>query len=96
MSPSDVEMKPAADTGKDKDKTEEKTKDEEKEKSPPPPTPAQEIKANVAFIERGVSTLEPRFTHRVLRNLTALRKKLDDAVLREALESVYVKGKGIC
>ncbi|EJC99277.1 uncharacterized protein FOMMEDRAFT_23158 [Fomitiporia mediterranea MF3/22] len=89
MAPPDVEMK-SEDQSKDK---EDKKKDEEKEKekTPPPLTPVQEIKANVALIERGVSTLEPRFTHRVLRNLTALRRKLDDGVLRDALGEVYVK-----
>lgn len=84
----DVEMKPVD----EEKKTEEETKEEPKEPSPPPLTPTAEIKANVALIERAVSTLEPRFTHRVLRTLTALRKKLDDAVLREAISEMYTGG----
>ena len=93
-------MKPTADASKDKnkdnEKAEDKKKDEEKEKPTAPPlTPAQEIKANVGLIERGVTTLEPRFMHRVLRNLTAIRKKLTNSVLRDALEEVYVQGTSI-
>ncbi|KII87567.1 hypothetical protein PLICRDRAFT_54649 [Plicaturopsis crispa FD-325 SS-3] len=77
----DVEMKPT------NDKKEEKVE----ETTPSPPSPVAEIKSNVALIERAVSTLEPRFTHRVLRALTALRKKIDDKILRDAIEEVYVK-----
>ncbi|KAI0792377.1 diphenol oxidase-A2 [Abortiporus biennis] len=78
----DVEMKPAEDHKDDGEKVEEAPKKI-------PPTPAAEIKSNIALIERAVSTLEPRFTHRVLRNLNALRKRLDDAALREAIDGVY-------
>ncbi|KAI0729776.1 diphenol oxidase-A2 [Fomitopsis betulina] len=81
----DVEMKPVDEEKKLKEGTNEVSK----EPSPLPLTPAAEIKANVALIERAVSTLEPRFTYRVLRTLTALRKKLDDAVLREAISEIY-------
>lgn len=56
------------------------------------PPPLAEIKSNVALIDKGVSTLEPRFTHRVLRSLTALRKRTDAAVLRNAVEEIYPKG----
>ncbi|TFK80395.1 diphenol oxidase-A2 [Polyporus arcularius HHB13444] len=80
----DVEMKPLDDK---KEKKEEKTAAEEKK--PVPLTPVAEIKGNVAFIERAVSTLEPRFTHRVLRSLAHLRKKLDDKVLRDAVQAIY-------
>ena len=55
------------------------------------PTPVSDIKSNVQLIERAVSTLEPRFTHRVLRALTTLRKRLDGNVLKEAL-ATYPKG----
>ncbi|KAF8814743.1 PCI-domain-containing protein [Phlegmacium glaucopus] len=79
----DVEMKPAEDKLSDK-------KNEEDQK-PSPPSPVTEIKNNVALLERAVSTLEPRFTHRVLRTLTALRKRINDTVLREAIESIYPK-----
>ncbi|KAI0327221.1 diphenol oxidase-A2 [Cubamyces sp. BRFM 1775] len=77
----DVEMKPA------EEKKEEKPTEEEKK--PVPLTPVAEIKANIALIERAVATLEPRFTHRVLRSLTHLRKRLDNAVLRDAVNEVY-------
>ncbi|PCH35275.1 PCI-domain-containing protein [Wolfiporia cocos MD-104 SS10] len=82
----DVEMKPIDEAKKPSD---EETKKEDESKAPKPVSPAAEIKSNVALIERAVSSLEPRFTHRVLRTLTALRKKLDERVLREAIESVY-------
>ncbi|KZT25725.1 PCI-domain-containing protein [Neolentinus lepideus HHB14362 ss-1] len=75
-------------------KHEDKPPDTEKPKQDPkpiPPSPTVEIKSNVALIERAVATLEPRFTMRVLRTLTALRKRLDDAVLRDAVEEVYPK-----
>ena len=82
----DVEMKPA-------DTTQDKPEDKKDVKEPtPPPTPAAEIKANVALIEKAVWSLEPRFTHRVLRSFTTLRKKLDDAVLREAIQDLYPTG----
>jgi 26S proteasome regulatory subunit N3 len=76
----DVEMKPA------------ETKAKEDEKKPDPPSPAAEIKSNLVLIERAVSTIEPRFTHRVLRTLTALRKRIDASVLRDAIQEAYVKG----
>ena len=59
---------------------------------PQPLSPVEEIKSNITLIERAVSTLEPRFTHRVLRSLTHLRRRMDDKVLREAITDVYVKG----
>lgn len=90
----DVEMK-AADKAKGdkKDEKKEDAKEEEKKVVKPPPTPVAEIKSNVSLIERAVSTLEPRFTHRVLRTLTALRKRIDDKVLRDAIEELYPKGE---
>jgi 26S proteasome regulatory subunit N3 len=101
----DVEMKPLDDEkkkvdteskdkdkdGKDKDGKDSKDSKEE-EKKPEPPTPLAEIKTNVALIERAVSTLEPRFSLRVLRRLAALRKKIDEGVLRSAVEEIWVKG----
>ncbi|TBU25626.1 diphenol oxidase-A2 [Dichomitus squalens] len=80
----DVEMKPVDE--KKEDKKEEKPAEEKKAA---PLTPVAEIKGNVALIERAVSTLEPRFTHRVLRSLTHLRKKLTDKVLQDAVHEVY-------
>jgi 26S proteasome regulatory subunit N3 len=82
----DVEMKPA-----DNATTKDSAKKEEP-KPAPAPSPVAEIKGNLALIERGVSTLEPRFTNRVLRSLTALRKRLTDVILREAITDVYAKG----
>lgn len=80
----DVEMKPADSKTK---------KDEEKKEEPKvPPSPVIEIKSNIALIDRAVSTLEPRFTHRVLRTLTALRKRIDSEVLRNAIDELYLKG----
>ncbi|KAF7325827.1 PCI-domain-containing protein [Mycena kentingensis (nom. inval.)] len=86
--PADVEMKSAEDPKKD-EKKEDKPAEEEKPK--PPPTPVQEIKNNVALIERAVASIEPRFAHRVLRTMTALRKRLDAGVLKKAVEEVFVK-----
>lgn len=85
----DVEMKPAEEKPKEEKKEDKK---EEQKKEPPKLTPVAEIKFNIALIERAVSTLEPRFTHRVLRTLTALRKRIDDTVLRHAIEEAYPKG----
>lgn len=79
------------DKGKKDDKADASKKVEEKEK-PVPPTPTAEIKSNIALIERAVADLEPRFTHRVLRSLTALRKRLDNKILRDALEENYPTG----
>lgn len=68
-------------------------KDEKKdERKPEPPTPTQEIKANIALIDRAINDLETRLTHRVLRSLTALRKRINDKVLRDAIEENYPKG----
>ncbi|KAL4061705.1 PCI domain-containing protein [Scleroderma yunnanense] len=62
------------------------TKPKEEEKTL---TPTAEIKTNISLIERAVTELEPRFTHRVLRTLTALRKRIDNKVLRDAIEENY-------
>ncbi|TFK34472.1 PCI domain-containing protein [Crucibulum laeve] len=80
----DVEMKPA-------DKVAEEKKEEAKDEKPSLPTPTAEIKSNIALIDRAVSTLEPRFTHRVLRTLATLRKRIDDGVLRTTIEEAYPK-----
>ncbi|KAI6021020.1 PCI domain-containing protein [Pisolithus marmoratus] len=58
-------------------------------------TPTAEIKINIAFIERAVAELEPRFTHRVLRSLTALRKRINDKVLRDSIEENYPADSGV-
>lgn len=79
----DVEMKDA--------KTKGDTKAEVAAPSPPA-SPISEIKSNVALIERAVSTLEPWCTVRVLRSLTALRKRLDDKALSDAVSEIYPHG----
>jgi 26S proteasome regulatory subunit N3 len=74
------------------------TKEGEKATAPAPvvpPTPVAEITANATLIERAVSTLEPRFTHRVLRSLTTLRKRTNAAVLREATSVLYPSGESV-
>jgi 26S proteasome regulatory subunit N3 len=77
----DVEMKDA------------KTKADAKgDVATPPLSPVSEIKSNVSLIERAVSTLEPRFTIRVLRSLTALRKRLDDKAMCDAISEIYPQG----
>ncbi|KAF8911302.1 diphenol oxidase-A2 [Mucidula mucida] len=89
----DVEMKPAdTKAKKDDDKKEEKFVEEPKKE---PETPVSEIKSNIILIERAVSTLEPRFTHRALRTLTGLRKKVDDTILYTAISEVYPKGSSV-
>lgn len=77
---------------KEKDKKDDKKDDKKVEEKPAPPTPTAEIKSNIALIERAVADLEPRFTHRVLRSLTALRKRLDNKILRDAIEENYPLG----
>ncbi|KAF9485021.1 PCI-domain-containing protein [Pholiota conissans] len=85
----DVEMKPAeAKPSTEKSAAEQKP-------APVPVSPLVEIKSNVALIDRAVSTLEPRFIHRVLRTLTALRKRLDDSVLRNAIDAIYPKDNAV-
>lgn len=64
---------------------------ESKDAAPKKLTPAQEIKANVALIERGVGSMEPRFAHRALRNLTALRKSLTAEAIAQAIDENLVK-----
>jgi len=80
----DVEMKKQDDSHKAELKTEE---------TKAPPTPLAQIKANSVLIDKAVSTIEPRFTQRVLRSLTALRKRADASTLRDAVEEIYPKGE---
>lgn len=86
----DIDMKPAEEKKKEEEKKAEEKKQAEAKKEPP--TVPEEIKNNVELIERAVSTLEPRFTLRVLRTLTALRKRLDNKNLVQAIEEVYPPG----
>lgn len=80
----DVEMKDAKSKADAKDDV-----------AAPPLSPVSEIKSNVTLIERAVSTLEPRFTIRVLRSLTALRKRLDDKALCDAISEIYPQGSRV-
>lgn len=94
MAVKDVDMK-ASDAPTDKDKSEEGNDDSKTAKEEPKPaplSPVDEIKNNVLLIERAVSTLEPRFTHRVLRSFFTLRKKLNSTVLRDAITAIYPNG----
>lgn len=92
----DVEMRPADNRNRSGKETKvdeaDAQKKEEDDAKPVPLSPIAEIKANVSFLERAVATLEPRFTHRVLRTLTALRKRLDDQALREAISDICPRG----
>lgn len=83
----DIEMKAADTKSKDNEKKGEKNTEEDSKSTPP--SAVSEIKSNIVLIEKAVSTLEPRFTHRVLRTLAALRKRIDSSVLRNAIEDVY-------
>lgn len=77
----------------EKDANKDQKKEEQKEEEKPVPIPPEtEIKNNAILIDRAISTLEPRFTHRVLRTLTALRKRINAAVLRTSIDNIYVKG----
>ncbi|KAG2036801.1 diphenol oxidase-A2 [Suillus americanus] len=89
----DVEMVKATD--KKEDLKDEKKDEKKSEPKPEPPTPTQEIKANIALIDRAINDLETRFTHRVLRSLTALRKRINDKVLRDAIEENYPKDSAV-
>lgn len=93
MAEKDVEMKPLT---LDTDVSPKDDKDKEKANAAPPKlTPNQEIKANVALIQRGVQSMEPRFAHRVLRGLTGLRKALTVEILEKAIEENLVKGQSV-
>jgi hypothetical protein len=88
MSLEDVEMKQSEEDKKQEQPEETK----EIKETTPQLTPASEIVANLGLIDRAVSTLEPRFTHRVLRSLTSLRKKLSSKVLEDAIKQSYLAG----
>jgi 26S proteasome regulatory subunit N3 len=85
MSTEDVEMKA----------TEDETKQEQTEESKETvqQSPAAEIMANLVLVDRAVSSLEPRYTHRVLRSLTSLTKKLNPNVLKDAIQQSYIAGE---
>jgi len=84
----DVDMKPVEDKQED-------TTGEKKKEAPIPLTPLAEIQVNVALIDKAVSTLEPRFTHRVLKTFSSLKKRVDETILANAISEVYPKGTDI-
>lgn len=47
---------------------------------------------NITLIGRAVSTIEPRFTARVLRTLTTLRRKLTKSDMKSVLNQAFPKG----
>nr|ASF90209.1 hypothetical protein SPAR04377 [Bartheletia paradoxa] len=68
------------------------------EATAPPATPVDpavtviaDVKHNLVLLERAVSTVEPRFTARVLRTITSLRKRVDGEILSKAVEESYPK-----
>lgn len=54
-----------------------------------------EILNNLQLIGRAVSTIEPRFTTRVLRTLTTLRKRLTKRQLADAITRAFPKGSKV-
>lgn len=54
-------------------------------------TVQQELVANLALISKAASTIEPRFTNRVLRTLTSLRRKLDKKDLKAVIQALPAK-----
>ncbi|OCF40348.1 26S proteasome regulatory subunit N3 [Kwoniella heveanensis CBS 569] len=80
----DVEKKDGEESGSSTDK--------EVKVEVPVLTTEEEILNNITLIGRAVTTIEPRFTIRVLRTLTTLRKKLDKVVLKKALDQAFPKG----
>ena len=48
-----------------------------------------DLKEQMKFIEKGVSQKEQHYTHRAIRCLQPLRKKMNDATLRKAISIYY-------
>ncbi|RDW86136.1 proteasome regulatory particle lid subunit RPN3 [Aspergillus mulundensis] len=51
----------------------------------------QDIKTNFTFLERAVTHFDPRFTLRVLRSISSMRKQITSDVLAEAIVGAYPK-----
>ncbi|KAL4748330.1 hypothetical protein BDW72DRAFT_205694 [Aspergillus terricola var. indicus] len=49
----------------------------------------QDIKTNFIFLERAVTHFDPRFTLRVLRSISAMRKQITSDVLAEVIVGAY-------
>lgn len=51
----------------------------------------QDIKTNFTFLERAVTHFDPRFTLRVLRSISSMRKQITSDVLAEIIVNAYPK-----
>lgn len=76
--PQDVEMKDAE--NKEEDKEEKKDVDL---------LTLEDIREQIKHIEKAVATKEPRFVSRALRAIVTLRKKLNNNVLRKAIQAYF-------
>ncbi|CAG8550280.1 21171_t:CDS:10 [Gigaspora rosea] len=54
-----------------------------------------ELRQNFTLLERAVSTIESRFTTRVLRTTASIRKRLTADLLAQAIRDIYPKGQQI-
>ncbi|KAJ6040080.1 uncharacterized protein N7446_004605 [Penicillium canescens] len=64
--------------------------DDEKEPEVDPTTKAiQDIKTNFTLLERAVAHFDPRFTLRVLRSISSMRKHITPEVLAEVIVDTY-------
>ncbi|KAJ5798141.1 26S proteasome regulatory subunit rpn3 [Penicillium pulvis] len=78
---------------KDEDVTMEGSEDDDAEKTEPevdPTTKAiQDIKTNFTLLDRAVAHFDPRFTLRVLRSISSMRKYITPEVLAEVIVDTY-------
>lgn len=87
----DIEMKAADDKEKKVEAKKDDKKEDKVEVQPKPMTVKEEIKLNLALLDRAVHAIEPRYSARVLRTLTTLRRRLDKESLSEVIETCYPK-----
>jgi 26S proteasome regulatory subunit N3 len=57
-------------------------------------SPSTDIKNNFNFLERAVESIESRFTTRVLRTTTSIRKRLTPHILTQVINDYF--GEGDC
>ncbi|KAJ6111673.1 hypothetical protein N7523_007734 [Penicillium sp. IBT 18751x] len=78
---------------KEEDVTMEGAEDGDAEKAEPEIDPAvkavQDIKANFTLLDRAVAHFDPRFTLRVLRSISSMRKHISPEVLAEVITDTY-------
>ncbi|CAL5866540.1 uncharacterized protein PFLUO_LOCUS749 [Penicillium psychrofluorescens] len=78
---------------KEEDVTMEGAEDEDAEKTEPEIDPTakaiQDIKTNFTLLERAVTHFDPRFTLRVLRSISSMRKYITPDVLSEVIVDTY-------